>query len=254
MTSSIKSTCGQKLECSVPLASARLDGTCALVTGGATGIGLGLVQALAGLGARVVIADINVAGAQVAAELCEKGLRCDMEGCQAGVVLLILWPRVLHYYTDVTDYQSQLDAFKAARAYSETGNVDVVIPCAGVSEKSFRETLKAASADDQDLDNPPLPTTAVFDVNLKGVYYTTYLAYHFFRVDSQSKTPSLITDKHIVFISSLAGYRPLQLNPGYNGAKYGVRGIWHVRRSNPTSTYVVRLIKLRHSAIKARQS
>jgi len=153
----------------------------------------------------------------------------------------------------VTDYQSQLDAFKAARAFSNTGSVDIVIPCAGVSENSFRETLKAASADDQDLENPPLPTTAVFDVNLKGVYYTTYLAYHFFRVDSQSKTPSGTIDKQIVFISSLAGYRPLQLNPGYNGAKYGVRGIWHVRCPIPTSTNVVGLINSRQFVIKARQ-
>lgn len=136
-----------------------------------------------------------------------------------------------------------------------TGSVDIVIPCAGVSEKSFRETLKAAGADGQDCEDPPPPTTAVFDVNLRGVYYTTYLAYHFFRVDSQCNTPNRIIDKQIIFISSLAGYRPLQLNPGYNGAKYGVRGIWHVRScSNPISTGVVRLICHRHFVIKAVQS
>jgi len=88
MASSIKSICGQKLDCSIPFSSARLDDTCALVTGGATGIGLGLVQELAGLGARVVIADISVTGSQVAAELCEKGLRCDAARRQIGVVVL----------------------------------------------------------------------------------------------------------------------------------------------------------------------
>lgn len=45
----------------------RLDGTVAIVTGGARGIGAGVVAALAGEGAAVVVADIDVAAASTVA-------------------------------------------------------------------------------------------------------------------------------------------------------------------------------------------
>lgn len=56
-----------------------LEGKLALVTGGASGIGAGICDVLAEAGAKVVIADVDVAGAEAkAASLREAGHDCDV--------------------------------------------------------------------------------------------------------------------------------------------------------------------------------
>jgi NAD(P)-dependent dehydrogenase (short-subunit alcohol dehydrogenase family) len=57
----------------------RIDGSVALVTGGAGGIGAAVAERLAGLGARVVVADLDgAAAAAVADRIGGRAVRCDV--------------------------------------------------------------------------------------------------------------------------------------------------------------------------------
>lgn len=55
-----------------------LDGAVALVTGGANGIGAAAARRLAAHGARVVVADLDERGAEVAAAIGGRFARCDV--------------------------------------------------------------------------------------------------------------------------------------------------------------------------------
>jgi meso-butanediol dehydrogenase / (S,S)-butanediol dehydrogenase / diacetyl reductase len=111
-------------------ADGALAGRVALVTGGAAGIGLGIVEALARAGADVVVADLD--GAHADAVAGEVGAR----GAQV----------------DVTDSGS------LARLVDEVGTVDILVNNAGVSK-----SLPFVDIDEREWDR-------VFDVNVKGVF------------------------------------------------------------------------------------
>lgn len=88
----------------------KISGSVFVVTGGASGLGLATVRRLAGLGGRVVIADVNeAAGAAVAAELGEA---------------------VRFIRTDVCDEESARAAF--ALAQQAFGGLHGLVNCAGI--------------------------------------------------------------------------------------------------------------------------
>jgi NAD(P)-dependent dehydrogenase (short-subunit alcohol dehydrogenase family) len=67
------------------------DGRVALVTGGAHGIGAALVRRLAGRGATVVVADLDLAGAEaVAATVGGVAVRCDVSSLEDNIAAVAL--------------------------------------------------------------------------------------------------------------------------------------------------------------------
>ena len=117
----------------------RLSGKAAIVTGGASGFGAGIVRRFIQEGARVVIADINSEAAiEMAAELGDAalGLACDVSSAD-----------------DV--------AMMTAAAIDFMGNIDTLVNNAGVGHSP--EPLDSLSEEAFD---------RLFAVNIKSIYHT----------------------------------------------------------------------------------
>lgn len=120
----------------------RLDGRCALVTGGGSGIGQRLAAGLAEYGADVSIVD----------------LPAQAEGSATTVATIeALGRRAVSIPADVTDPASVEDA--VAQHETEFGAIDIAVNCAGVNHGSAAEELD------------PAQWRRVIDVNLNGVFY-----------------------------------------------------------------------------------
>ncbi|MEO1329435.1 MAG: SDR family oxidoreductase [Pseudomonadota bacterium] len=114
----------------------------ALVTGGAQGIGLACAEALAEDGARIVVADVNAAGAEAAARSLGRdavGLACDM-GAPEQIAALF------------------------DRVEAEVGPVSALVNCAGIAEPGDFLSYDAATFQ------------RVIDVNLTGLFLATQRA------------------------------------------------------------------------------
>ena len=118
----------------------RLDNKIAIVTGGASGIGLGIVQTYARQGANVHILDLSKEqGEQVAAEIRDTGGNAAFHVC------------------DVADKENVEAVFDAV--YASQKRIDIVVNNAGVSHIGTVETTK-----EEDLDR-------LYKINIKGVYH-----------------------------------------------------------------------------------
>jgi 3-oxoacyl-[acyl-carrier protein] reductase len=117
----------------------RLQGKTAIVTGGASGFGAGIVRKFVSEGAQVMIADLNT-------ELAEE-LRQEM-GAHA-----------IAATANVADNASV--AAMAAQAAEAWGHIDILVNNAGVTH--LPAPMETVSEEDFDL---------VFAVNCKSVYYT----------------------------------------------------------------------------------
>jgi 3-oxoacyl-[acyl-carrier protein] reductase len=117
----------------------RLNGKTAIVTGGASGFGAGIVAKFVTEGARVMIADINgVAAAEMADEIGAQAIAQTVDVSNGASV------------------QAMADAALAA-----FGHVDILINNAGITH--LPAALEDVSEDDFD---------RVFNVNMKSVYLT----------------------------------------------------------------------------------
>lgn len=119
-----------------------LKGKAAMVTGGASGIGRGIADGFAGLGAHLVIADLDSeAAAEAAAAINGSGGKAT--SCEI----------------DVTDEESVASAFEKATA--ELGGLDILVNSAGTGCMSAIDEMIIEEWD------------MVIDVNLKGTFLCT---------------------------------------------------------------------------------
>lgn len=189
-----------------------LENKTVLITGGVSGLGALMATQFAQYGASVTAADINEQqGKAFVQELSEKGLHINFA------------------HTDVTDWTSQIHAFKSAITFGQRNRIDVVVAGAGVSGTWFVPDKETPSLDK----DPPMPLASdrAIDVNAKGVYYTCKLAQYYFSLPVASEDiESSSYRKSLVVISSLAGYLELN-NSDYTASKWAVRGLFRAERS-----------------------
>ncbi|KAL1889139.1 hypothetical protein Sste5346_009086 [Sporothrix stenoceras] len=120
----------------------RLAGKVAIVTGGGSGYGAGIARRFAQEGAKVVVADINEAGARETAE----SLPSSMSFLKTNV-------------TDHSDWQRLLDTTE-----QRYGRIDCLVNNAGTTYKN-KPTLDVTEEEYQ----------RCFDVNVKSIFHSTNL-------------------------------------------------------------------------------
>jgi NAD(P)-dependent dehydrogenase (short-subunit alcohol dehydrogenase family) len=165
-----------------------LQNKCAVVTGGGAGIGKSVAQLLAKAGARVVVADVNVATAFVVAG----ELNSTAPGSAVGIGC------------DVASERSVIALFDAA--VQQFGSVDILVNVAGIYPKTpFLET-------------PVDKWDKVHAVNLRG----TFLCMR----EAIKRMKAAGAGGSIVNISSVASLQPVIYDNGdYGATKAGVNNL-----------------------------
>lgn len=168
-----------------------LQGKTAIVTGGASGIGRAVAEALAARGALVVVADLDGARAEeVARGIATRGGRAEARALDV---------------RDAPAVQAIVDGVVSAH-----GRLDYLFNNAGIA--IMGEELEV-SLDDWN---------RVLDVDLRGVVHGVRAAYPLMVRQGFG---------HIVNTASLAGLVPAALEISYTAAKYGVVGLSHALRA-----------------------
>ena len=169
-----------------PSSSTTLAGKICLVTGAAGGIGLAAAQALAGVGARLALSDVDEArGRRVEADFRALGLDARFQAC------------------DVTRAAS-VEAL-VAFAVAEFGRIDCAVNNAGVETRHAR----LADHDDDEFDR-------AIAVNLKGAYLC--MKHELRQMLAQGGGT-------IVNVASVAGLGGAPTLGGYAASKHGVMGL-----------------------------
>ena len=161
----------------------------AIVTGGASGIGLSLTRHLLKRGWRVVVGDLNTAK--------EKDLQGE------------LGSNFLFVKTNVADWDSQVELFR--KAYEWTGRIDFLAANAGIAAVDSVYDLSS-----KELGPPMKPNLQTLEVDLIAVYYGVQL-FKYYHQNSGGEA----LGKIVVTISQ-SGLYPLHFRPTYASAKHGV--------------------------------
>lgn len=171
-------------------------GAVAIVTGGASGIGLATARALRAQGAHVVLADVNAQGLQQAAEQVRAAESPEAEAQVTTVV------------TDVTTEAQVREMVRQALAL--TGRIDLLVACAGVGWGGPIDEFPASQMQ------------TMMNINFMGIYHSV-----------QSVLPAMRQQHggHIVLLSSVAGKLGAARLSGYCATKWAVRGFGYALRT-----------------------
>ncbi len=163
-------------------------GAVAVITGGASGIGLATTRALRAKGAHVVLADINSEGLRKA----EQELRRHNPEATT---------HILGIPTDVTN-ESQVQALMH-QALDTCGRIDLVMTSAGIGRGGPIDTYSASDM------------RTIMDINFMGTYLCV-----------QAALPTMRRQQagHFVFLSSVAGKLGAPMLTAYCATKWAVRG------------------------------
>lgn len=122
--------------------------------------------------------------------------------------------------TDVSDYTSLSRAFHQSFT-THNQQLDFVFANAGIVESAnFYDTgsAQATGAGESPFSPPPPPSLLTIDINLKSVVTTTWLAEHYFRLNTHHGGENLI------MTASVNSLYALPRSPIYAAAKHGVLG------------------------------
>ena len=174
-------------------ASGRLANKVCVVTGAAQGFGLGIAQGLVAEGAVVVLADLNLAGAQKAAAALETAFGKN---------------RVFAVKVDVGKEESV--AAMALTVVCECGGMDLLVANAGVLKADSVKTMTQAD------------WQLVTDVNYTGYFLC---AKHAARVMAAQNSGGRGPWTDIIQINSKSGLEGSNRNAAYAGGKFGAIGL-----------------------------
>ena len=171
------------------------SGAVAVITGGASGIGLATARALHEEGAHIVLADINENGLQEARDQ----IRERNPSSSARVITVV---------TDVTD-ETQTTALMSQAAMLND-RIDLVVTSAGIGRGGSIDEFTATDMH------------SMMDINFMGIFHCVRAALPTMRQQQGG---------HFVFLSSVAGKLGAPLLSGYCATKWAVRGFSHALRT-----------------------
>ena len=170
------------------MANFDIKGRVAIVTGGATGIGLGVAKGLAAAGAIVVVAGRRLDKAREAAE------QLKLAGAQAEAIALDV--------TRKSDIDREFDAVA-----SRHGRLDILVTSAGTNRRLPTLEYDEASWD------------VVIDTNLKGAFFSAQAAARLMQPARYGR---------IIHIGSVAATLASPLQSGYCASKAGLHQLTKV--------------------------
>ncbi|KAF8520391.1 NAD(P)-binding protein [Hysterangium stoloniferum] len=164
--------------------------------GAANGLGRSAAIYFGLNGAKVVIGDLDIKGAEgVVQEIKTAGGDAVAQQC------------------NVTIWEEQLSLFQfAIKTY---GHIDIVVPNAGISERGAFTAAATTAVNGA----PSKPNLKTLEVNLIGVLYSTRLALYYLMTDYAPGSNAL---KSLVFIGSMSSLESIPMAALYSVSKHAV--------------------------------